>query len=477
MQDKMYDNEFVNSKENLTKNEESLNNEKELVLTNEPENVESYKRVDVDGGVLNNDADIAYFKAIQYNDIIENCLLGDFDSKGNYVVNPVIVEQLLKMKKVFVSAFEKSVFVESVREFEDYGKINFRLKWTNNKQGQKIVVLELLETISRVNGYFENTNHVALLGVAINDDTSTEAVYKYFNIVKKSEDDNDDGAEKEDNRDIIDIINRIAYFQIAKVGQRKFMAKYYKDAYEKKIALLSKSKRGAYLLEDFNKEYLYCKNNFFKEGDIEYYKYLNQLIDAIIERNIDFIKDDKELLQGIREANKQSAYVFKTTNDFAIKKTNEMKQQSVERQNANLEKNQVESPEVQKTATTTSQNNNSSNSKSSGKYNSEYLAAISHMVQGKEPKEEQKVKGHENLESNNVVDKLFNQANDLKEAVDKKVGENLFEVVNEVNKGATEESKDEARDETINNESLSLETDSEQNEMSEVEIESPINLM
>ena len=433
MQEKMYDNEFVMSKENMAKNEETLSSE-ELVLTKEPEQNESYKRVDVDGGVLNNDSDIEYFKAIQYNDIIDNCLLGDFDSKGNYVVNPVIVEQLLKIKKIFVSAFEKSVFVESIREFDGYGKINFRLKWTNNNQGQKVVVLELLENVTRVNGYFENTNHVALLGVAINDDTSTEAVYKYFNVVKKSPDDNDDGAEKEDNRDIIDIINRIAYFQIAKVGQRKFMAKYYKDAYEKKIALLSKNKRGAYLLEDFNKEYLYCNNRFFKEGDVEYYKYLNQLIDAIIERNIDFIKDDKELVQALRDLNKQSANVFRTTNDMVLnatnQKTNEIKHKATEL-NKNVTEEQVENkpqPKVQDTQKVESVQTSTGGSKfSKNKEKNDYILAgagnqkrhhmdkVKHMDQPTEKPEEGKdknlieklVKTQENLDvDNNLLGKL-----------------------------------------------------------------------
>lgn len=323
MADNIYENEFVNSKENNDKNEEVLQREKEEQANSEPVN---YKRVDVEGGIVTDKDEADYYKAIQVNDVIDNCLLGDFDGKGNYVVSPVIVEQLFKMKKVFVSAFDKSVFVESMREFEDYGKINFRLKWTQNSNGQKIVVLELLENINRVNGYFQNTNHVALLGVSINQDTSTEAVYKYFNIVMdKNDDDDDAGAEREDNRDIIDVINRIAYFQIARIGQRKFMAKYYKDAYEKKIALLSKSKHGAYLLEDFNKEYLHCNNRFFKTTDVEYYKYMNQLLDAIIERNEDFIKDDKELWIGLKNLQKQNASAFTSVANAVTKATSENK--------------------------------------------------------------------------------------------------------------------------------------------------------
>ena len=326
MQNKVYNNEFVSSKENLEKNKEIIEQEKELVLTEQPQEEVSYKRIDIDGGVIKDSSDAEYFQAIQINDVIDNCLLGDFDAKGNYVVSPIIVEELLKMKKVFVSAFEKSVFVESVREFEDYGKINFRLKWALNKQGEKVVVLELLENVNRVNGYFQNTNHVSLLGISINDNTTTEAIYKYFNVVKNADDDGDDGAEKENNKDIIDIINRIAYFQIARVGQRKFMSKYYKDLYEKKIALLSQSKRGAYLLEDFNKEYLYCNNKFFKQSDVEYYKYLNQLIDAIIERNVDFIKDDEKFWNSLKSLQKQSANLFKSTADMVLTATNQHKE-------------------------------------------------------------------------------------------------------------------------------------------------------
>lgn len=464
MQDKMYNNEFVNSKENITKNDETLNSEKELVLTNEPE-VEEYKRVDVDGGILNNDADIEYFKAIQYNDIIDNCLLGDFDSKGNYVVNPVIVEQLLKMKKVFVSAFEKSVFVESLREFDGYGKINFRLKWTNNSQGQKVVVLELLENITRVNGYFENTNHIALLGVAINDDTSTEAVYKYFNVIQKADND-DDGAEKEDNRDIIDVINRIAYFQIAKVGQRKFMAKYYKDAYDKKIALLSSNKRGAYLLEDFNKEYLYCNNKFFKEGDVEYYKYLNQLIDAIIERNIDFIRDDKDLLQALRNLNKQSANVFRTTNDMVLNATNQKANEIKHKANTlnkQSEQEQVEvkpQQKVQDTPKTETPKSSSSSSGSKKSKNDDFIYAGASKGnqphkhhQDNLPKENDKNKTND--KSLNLNEKLKQKQEEIYEDIgNKKVENALAKALSgkqaEINK-ATEELKEDKKIVSIEN--------------------------
>lgn len=344
----MEDNKIVNNSQ-LNKQQDKVmeNQNKELVLektesltesneNNQQPEVLNYKRVDVDGNTISNSEDIEYFKTIQATDIVDNCMLGDFDNKGNYVVQKHIVDAIVKMKKVYISAFEKSIYCESVKEFDNYGKINLRLRIVPNTptEGYTTAVLELLETVNKVNGYFINTNHVTLLGAQFKGEENIEKIFKFFNIVDIT-DGVDDGALKENNQDVIDIVNRINYLLMVKEGQKKFMAKYQKDLYNKKIQLLSKSKTGAPLLEDFNKEYFYVLSKFTNKENPDFYKHLNQLLDAIIERNIDFIKEDKNLMKDLRSLQSAQAKLFNGVNE---RLKSELVNKNVEKQNANVTK-------------------------------------------------------------------------------------------------------------------------------------------
>lgn len=344
----MEDNKIVNNSQ-LNKQQDKVmeNQNKELVLektesltesneNNQQPEVLNYKRVDVDGNTISNSEDIEYFKTIQATDIVDNCMLGDFDNKGNYVVQKHIVDAIVKMKKVYISAFEKSIYCESVKEFDNYGKINLRLRIVPNTptEGYTTAVLELLETVNKVNGYFINTNHVTLLGAQFKGEENIEKIFKFFNIVDIT-DGVDDGALKENNQDVIDIVNRINYLLMVKEGQKKFMAKYQKDLYNKKIQLLSKSKTGAPLLEDFNKEYFYVLSKFTNKENPDFYKHLNQLLDAIIERNIDFIKEDKNLMKDLRSLQSAQAKLFNGVNE---RLKSELVNKNAEKQNANVTK-------------------------------------------------------------------------------------------------------------------------------------------
>ena len=343
----MEDNKIVNNSQlNKQQDEVMENQNKELVLEKEEpltENVNNqqpevlnYKRVDVDGKTISNSEDIEYFKTIQATDIVDNCMLGDFDDNGNYVVQKHIVDAIVKMKKIYISAFEKSIYCESVKQFDNYGKINLRLRIVPNTptEGYTTAVLELLETVNKVNGYFINTNHVTLLGAQFKGEENIEKIFKFFNIVDIT-DGVDDGALTENNQDVLDIINRINYLQMVKEGQKKFMSKYQKDLYNKKIQLLSKSKTGAPLLEDFNKEYFYVLSKFTSKENPDFYKHLNQLLDAIIERNIDFIKEDKNLMKDLRSLQSAQAKLFNVVNNQL---KSELESKNVVKQNANAEK-------------------------------------------------------------------------------------------------------------------------------------------
>lgn len=295
--------------ENINENA-SANEEKDFQMEQEAiiEEIIKYKRPDVAGGYLSDKEEVEYFKAVQRLDVIDNCMLGDFDATGKYVVNKAISDKLVKMKKAYVSAFEKSIYCESVKEFPEYGKINFQLKIIpNSPKGSTTVMLELLETVNRCNGYYQNTNHVALIGAKFKGEENIEKIFKFFNIVSG---DDDEGALKEKDVDVVEIAHRIAYLQLFREGNRRALQKYQKDLYNKKIALLSKSNEGMKLLEDFNKEFFHINNKYTSKDNVDFYKHLNQLLDSIIERNIDFIKEDKETYKALMSMESASANLF-----------------------------------------------------------------------------------------------------------------------------------------------------------------------
>ena len=327
--------------------------EKILVPTQnelEGENVVvKYLRPDVEGGFLYGLDEVKYFQAVQVSDIVDNCMLGNFNGKGEYIVSPLIIDEIIKLKKVYVSAFDKSIYCETLKEFKGYGNINLRLTIKQNtpKSGTTTAVLELLETVNKVNGYYQNTNHIALLGAQFKGKDDTDKILKFFNIINPA-DGGDDGALKENDIDVTNIMNRIAYLDLLRQGHRKFMAKYQKDLYSKRINILSKSKIGTEILEDFNKEFFHINNKYTDKNNPEFYKHLNQLLDSIIERNIDFIKEDEKTYEALNKIQSASAALYNENFELLTTKMEQIKNNKKESVKEGVKENVVEKKEEEK---------------------------------------------------------------------------------------------------------------------------------
>ena len=126
-------------------------------------NTLKYRRQDVEGGYIYDKQDIDYFRTTQRNDVIDNSLLGDFNMVGSYVINNNLITELIKMKKIFTDSYSKAIFCESLKKF-DGESYKFRLNIISNSpsKGKVTASLELLEEISRTNGYYKNTNSVMI---------------------------------------------------------------------------------------------------------------------------------------------------------------------------------------------------------------------------------------------------------------------------------------------------------------------------
>ena len=315
---------------------------KELVLEMPEEDVTNdikYKKNDTEGGYIYDADDVKYFQTVQSTDVIDNLMLGGFNKKGEYVIAPTIVNTLIKMPKIYTDAYEKSIYLESLKEFSGYGRINFRLKIIPSKNGTS-AILEILETVNKVNGYYQNTNHVALAGIKVSGENATEQIYKYFNIGQDDPNGSDGALTEYEEVDpaTLEIINRIEYLKIIRQGSNKFMQKYQKDLYNKRIELLKKSKIGATILEEFNQEYFKVNSKFLNAGSSEYYKHLNQLLDCVLENNIDVLKSDADTMKDLKTLSSSLSNLYEKDLTTVIRTANKY----VEQKNLKVENNIVE---------------------------------------------------------------------------------------------------------------------------------------
>lgn len=264
---------------------------------------ERYYRPDTNGGYLYNKSEIDYFKQTQSVDVMANLMLGDFNSKGGYVLTKGIINQLVKMKKIYQYSFGTTTFCQSASDVQGFGKIDFAVKMRNNAQnGTVSATLQLLETIDRANGYYQNTNTASIaVYTAPESNTYIVDMLKYFNIVSKK----DDGLLKKDKQDeeIDLIVARKNFMEQLKKSALPIIDEQNKQLYDKRLKLLVKSAIGKKILEEFNKESYKINGWFVKEGMPGYYRYLNQVLDGLFELHSAEVLQDVALKAAWNKSN------------------------------------------------------------------------------------------------------------------------------------------------------------------------------
>lgn len=263
---------------------------------------ERYARADVQGGYLYNKSEIDYFKQTQAIDVMYNLMLGDFNKKGAYVINKGIIEQLVKVKKIYQYSFGSTTFCQSAQDVGGYGKIDFAIKMRNNTQNKTITAtLQLLETIDRANGYYQNTNTASIeVYTAPESNHYVVDMLKYFNVVSKKEDGFLRKEKEEENVDLI--IARKKYEELLKNNILDKLDGLNKSLFEKRIKLLQRSEVGKKILAKFNTETYKINGWFLKEGMPGYYRYLNQVLDGLLEVHSAEVLQDVALTAGLRKA-------------------------------------------------------------------------------------------------------------------------------------------------------------------------------
>ena len=262
---------------------------------------ERYARADVQGGYIYNKSEIDYFKQTQAVDVMSNLMLGDFNKKGVYVIDKGIIDQLVKVKKVYQYSFGSTTFCQSAQDIGGYGKIDFAIKMRNNTQNKTVTAtLQLLETIDRANGYYQNTNTAAIsVYTAPESNHYIVDMLKFFNVVSKKEEGFLRKEKDEENVDLI--IARRKFEEMIKNNSLDKLDGINKSLFEKRIKLLQKSEVGKKILAKFNSETYKINGWFLKEGMPGYYRYLNQVLDGLLEVHSAEVLQDVALTAGLRK--------------------------------------------------------------------------------------------------------------------------------------------------------------------------------
>lgn len=282
-------------KKDITENQ--VDNKAEAPVNNEAKGEESekgYKRVDVEGGYLTNKDEITYFKAIQRRDLLNNFMLGDFNSKGDYVLKEPLMRELVVMKKYLIDSFFNNVyFVRSTMITNEVGALQFCVMVKTSKDSNKATaILKLLEPVNKAGGYIQNTNSFTVATYTDdNDDYFLSKVKKVFNIYPV-----EDGI-TQNEEEVAEIMARLAARSRAKFAAISKLAVVDKKHYDDRIEAL---KAGGFdgVLEELN-ALMKKAGVFIDPSNPNYYKVLNDLMDQAVDN---YSRKHPEMANKVRDA-------------------------------------------------------------------------------------------------------------------------------------------------------------------------------
>lgn len=252
--------------------------------------------------------------------VISNCLLGNYDQEGDYVIPQSIVSELVKVKKVKKSVFKNSVFCSAF--VPGYGEVVFEVTFQKNTvKDLAMSELYVLENEYKVNGYIQNTIRTKISAFTDKLEGFIENSYQNFNIRLKND---DESGVKEfkitDEIYTLDYISAKRNFNLnmAKLTKKEYN-KLYKEYVTARLELLKglKTPFSQTILERFNQEYSKIEKFFLQT---ENYKAVSELLDKCIEdvqsTNPLFAKQEQEFAEKSKPIIEEFS---KRANEIAVK--------------------------------------------------------------------------------------------------------------------------------------------------------------
>lgn len=253
-----------------------------------------------------------YFLVTRMLDAIDNLMLGDFNKNGNYCLSQQLIDQLVKLTKVYQYSYGNTTFCESKMSFKNFGVIEFAIKFGKDDQtGEDTATLQLLETISKMGGKYKNTN-VASIQTFKSKNSASFLVdaFKYFNVYTKQ----DEGFLNKEFNDDVDLI--VAKKMIQANLKQQTLGDIEKNSqllYERRLSLLEKAVIGKIILDELKKA-----SDGISPANPRYYLILNALLDGIIELYKAEVLQDVVLSMGWNKLNEKFAtqaqtYIIQST--------------------------------------------------------------------------------------------------------------------------------------------------------------------
>ena len=201
--------------------------------------------------IMGNENLIDNIRDEQSRDIIDNCRVGNYDNRGNYVIDADIIKELIGMNKyIDRKAFEK-VINENKSEIEFkltgniplFGEMEFRLVVT--KFDARLYLIE--EVFREGGGYLETYGEKIADYVSDREEKDDLAnIFTLFNISVIDEDDEDGGKKfKDEDNDVDKLLVRKIYLSLLAKNLVDYTAAEEKESFDKIVGIL-KEKGGEY---------------------------------------------------------------------------------------------------------------------------------------------------------------------------------------------------------------------------------------
>lgn len=267
--------------------------------------------------------EIENFKQQQIQDVIDNNMLGDFNSDGHYVVDKSIIHELIMTTKVITGAYGDFKFCQSTKKFEGIGNIQFAVDFSSNPEnGQAVAVLVLLESMKACNGFIDNTNGVSIAKfVGNNDKNFVERALKYFYVFLPDEIDGASYIENDKDIHFSNILSRLSYLRSIKKISDPYINKIERDTFRKKSKTLNENTKGKSIFEDFDEERVSISDKFLDSSKNDYYKMLNSLLDKTLAKYEKNVKSEKELDTSLKKIENLKRNNSKKVIDYSEKET------------------------------------------------------------------------------------------------------------------------------------------------------------
>lgn len=243
-------------------------------VVNENNQELKYEKFDSEEGFVEGEHDVSQMRTMRFKDVILNGLLGDFDDQGKYVISDSVMEDLVALEKKIDAHTPNGI---EARAFVGDKVLFFNLTPpVSLENGNAYCYLQVLEEISRVGGYYVDTQTTVVATYEyIDDDFFEDHARAVFNFKEFKADETVPAQLVPDALAV-----RFAYVEAMYDYAREPLDKLEEAYFNKRLQIISDSPELAVILAEFvakrNK-----LENFFIKGEHKYF-FLNQILDDIL---------------------------------------------------------------------------------------------------------------------------------------------------------------------------------------------------